>query len=78
MDLTSITTIIGSYGFPIVACCAMAWYVKNRDDKHAAQLDSMEEKHKSELTDLKSALENNTTAIQKLCDFLTMKGTTNG
>lgn len=27
MDLSSIATLVGSVGFPIVACCAMAWFI---------------------------------------------------
>lgn len=27
MDMSSIATLVGSVGFPIVACCAMAWFI---------------------------------------------------
>lgn len=27
MDMSSIATIVGSVGFPIVACCGMAWFI---------------------------------------------------
>lgn len=27
MDVSSITALVGSVGFPIVACCAMAWFI---------------------------------------------------
>lgn len=27
MDMSSIAAIVGSLGFPIVACCAMAWFI---------------------------------------------------
>lgn len=27
MDINSIVTVIGSVGFPIVACCGMAWFI---------------------------------------------------
>ena len=27
MDMSSIATIAGSVGFPIVACCGMAWFI---------------------------------------------------
>lgn len=27
MDMSSIVAIIGSVGFPIVACCGMAWFI---------------------------------------------------
>ena len=29
MDVNTVVTVIGSVGFPIVACCAMAWFVNN-------------------------------------------------
>lgn len=27
MDVSSIVAVIGSVGFPIVACCGMAWFI---------------------------------------------------
>lgn len=27
MDMSSIATLVGSMGFPIVACCGMAWFI---------------------------------------------------
>lgn len=27
MDIGQIVTVIGSVGFPIVACCGMAWFI---------------------------------------------------
>ena len=27
MDMSAIATLVGSVGFPIVACCAMAWFI---------------------------------------------------
>lgn len=27
MDMSSITALVGSVGFPIVACCEMAWFI---------------------------------------------------
>lgn len=27
MDISSIATLVGSVGFPIVACCGMAWFI---------------------------------------------------
>ena len=29
MDVNTVVTLIGSVGFPIVACFAMAWFVNN-------------------------------------------------
>ena len=27
LDISSIVTVVGSVGFPIVACCGMAWFI---------------------------------------------------
>lgn len=27
MDMSSIATLVGSVGFPIVACCGMSWFI---------------------------------------------------
>lgn len=27
MDINSIVSVVGSVGFPIVACCGMAWFI---------------------------------------------------
>lgn len=27
MNISDVVTMIGSVGFPIVACCAMAWFI---------------------------------------------------
>lgn len=27
MDISTIVTVVGSVGFPIVACCGMAWFI---------------------------------------------------
>lgn len=27
MDVNSLVTVVGSVGFPIVACCGMAWFI---------------------------------------------------
>lgn len=27
MDVSSLVTVVGSVGFPVVACCGMAWFI---------------------------------------------------
>lgn len=70
MDTTSILTIIGSYGFPIVACIAMGWYVKYTTDKNREEIAEIRNQHKEEMAQVTTALNNNTLAIQRLCDKL--------
>ena len=57
MDASSIVTIISQVGFPIAMCLVMAWYVKYTNDQHKEEIDKITE-----------ALNNNTLAVQKLCE----------
>lgn len=65
-----ILQLIGQYAFPIVACVAMGWYVKDQGDKNRQQLDKIMEAHKIEIKEITSALNNNTLALQRLTDFM--------
>lgn len=65
-----IMELIGSYAFPIVACIAMGWYVKYTTDKNHDDLIAIQEKHRTEMNDIKDALNNNTLAVQKLCTLI--------
>lgn len=67
MDLLD---LVGSYAFPIVACIAMAWYVKYTTDKNHDDLIALQEKHKSEMYEITQALNNNTLVVQKLCTLI--------
>ena len=62
MDLNNIVTIISAVGFPIVACIGMGWFVKYLIDNNNKKI--------SEIT---TALNNNTLVVQKLCDMLDNK-----
>lgn len=68
MDVSTISQLIGSFGFPIVACFGMAWYVKYQTDTNKKEVDRMTEEHKQEIKEVTTALNNNTLALQKLCD----------
>lgn len=57
MDFTQLAQLVSSVGFPIVMCGLMAWYVKYQADQHKTEMEKVTE-----------ALNNNTIAIQKLCD----------
>lgn len=70
MDISSVTQIIMSVGFPIVACVAMAIYVREITNKHSEQIDKMNNQHREEMKQVVEALNNNTLALQRLCDKL--------
>lgn len=59
MDISVITQLIGSLGFPIACVVAMFYYWnKERED------------HKSEIDSIRAALENNTQALIKIEEIL--------
>lgn len=57
MDVNTIVTLISSVGFPIFACVACGWYIKQKDADHKAEMEKFAD-----------ALNNNTMVIQKLLD----------
>ena len=65
-----ILQLIGQYAFPIVACVAMGWYVKDQGDKNREQLDNIMKAHKEEVKEITTALNNNTLALQRLTDWM--------
>lgn len=70
MDVNTLSSLIGSFGFPIVACLGMAWYVKYQTDCNKTEIKTLTDEHKKEMKDVTTALNNNTVAITKLCERL--------
>lgn len=59
LEFSTILQGISNYGFPIVMCLIMIWYLKDTN-----------EKHKEEVEKFADALNRNTLVLQKLCDKL--------
>lgn len=59
MDISTITTVISSVGFPI-AMCVYVFYAMQKQT----------ETHKTEIDELRKTIENNTIAIVKLVEKL--------
>ena len=77
MDSTSIVTLVQTIGFPIVACGAMAWYVKYITDRNREDMEKIRETHSVEMKEVTQVLNANTIAINKLyekLDSITGKG----
>lgn len=55
MDAQAVTSLISTVGFPIVCCIYMAYLIKDMNDKHA-----------DEMNTLRDTLSKNTTALEKL------------
>lgn len=70
MGPSEITQLITSVGFPIVACCAAAYYIKYISDKNREEVSELNKQHQEEMLKVTEAINNNTIVITKLCDKL--------
>lgn len=59
MDVTTLSQLIGSLGFPIVACFYMAKMQEKQNEQHS-----------KEVSELRQTVENNTKVMIKLCTKL--------
>ncbi len=57
MDISALTQLIGSLGFPIAMCCYLLWHQSKQDEKHSEEMDKITE-----------ALNNNTVALTQLTE----------
>lgn len=74
-----IATLLGSYAFPVVACLGMAWYVKYITDKNSQETAKLNEQHTTIMIaykdEIKDAINNNTLAMERLCNIMEIKST---
>lgn len=70
MDIQMILTAIGTVGFPIVACCGMAYFFAKVNDNYRNDIKELNASHKEEVKAMTDAISNNTLVIQKLVDSL--------
>lgn len=73
-----ILQLIGSYAFPIVACIVLFLYTKDVTEKSREDTIQLNKLHTEEMLifkdEIKTALNNNTIALEKLCSKLDKKG----
>lgn len=63
MDVNTLIQLVGSLGFPIVACGALFWRMVKSDEQHKEEMNKMSE-----------ALNNNTAALLKLTEKIDKEG----
>lgn len=68
MDYGNLLSAVTTVGFPIVMCGVMAWYVKYITDKNREEINKLNTKHEEELSEITTAINNNTIALTKLCE----------
>lgn len=66
--MNDIASLITTVGFPIVCCLGLAWYVKYQTDNNNKEVKEMRQEHQDEINKVTEALNNNTVALQRLCD----------
>ena len=59
MEISTMTELISTIGFPIAVCLICFWYIYKKDIEHKDILEKMTE-----------AIHNNTTVVQRLLDKL--------
>lgn len=68
MDFSTVATLISTLGFPIVACCGMAYFFAKVNDNYRNDIKEIQANHKEEISGMTEAINNNTLVIQKLVD----------
>ena len=68
MEINTILQAVTTVGFPIVMCLVMAWYIKTVNESHRKEIENINALHKSENDKFTEAINNNTLALQKICD----------
>ena len=70
MDFATVLQAIGTLGFPIVACIAMAFFFSKINENYRADIKELNTSHKEEIKQLSDIIASNTLVLQKLCDKL--------
>lgn len=70
MDANTIITLVGSLGFPIVACLGMGWFFNKTNENYRSDIKESNQLHKQEIDNMTEAINNNTIVLNKLIDKL--------
>ena len=70
MDYSVIVTMIGSLGFPIVACVFIAIFFSRTQDNYRADIKEMQMTHKAETDKMTEAINNNNLLLQQILEYM--------
>lgn len=70
MDWGNLATIISSLGFPIVCCIFMGYFLKDLINKQREETKELNAQHKEEMLSFRTAIDNNTEALNRIIDKL--------
>ena len=74
MDANVIISLVGSLGFPIVACIGMAYFCSRIINNNREDIKEMNIVHRTEMDKITDAINNNSMVIHKLIDKLDKGG----
>lgn len=71
--MDEIVQLIANVGFPIACCLIMFYYVNKTQDSHKQEIEALTKEYKAEISELSTAINNNTSVMQSLINTLTIK-----
>lgn len=71
--MDEIVQLIANVGFPIACCLIMFYYCNKTQDSHKEEIEALTNEYKEEISELSTAINNNTTVMQSLINTLTIK-----
>lgn len=74
MDASALITMVGSLGFPIVACIFMAIFFNKVNENYRQDIKELSTNHKEEMAKVTEAIANNNTLLERILDRLDEKG----
>ena len=74
MDAQILISMVGSLGFPIVACIFIAIFFSKTQDNYRADIKEMQITHKAETDKMTEAINNNNILLQRILDRLDKEG----
>ena len=70
VDIGTISTLIGSVGFPVALCIGLLWYLMKLQQTHKEELVELQNAHKEESDKLSEAITNNTIVMQQILEHM--------
>lgn len=65
--------LISNVGFPIACCLIMFLYVNKSQDYHKEEISNLTKEYKTEISELSTAINNNTSVMQSLINTISIK-----
>lgn len=71
--MDEIVQLISNVGFPIACCLIMFLYVNKSQEYHKEEISNLTKEYKAEISELSTAINNNTSVMQSLINTLKIK-----